>query len=263
MTFDPTSIGKAHSNLPPRIVLSGEPKAGKTTWAAKAPSPLFIPIVGEEGCDDLVDSQGNSIDVDAVPTIQNYQELISVLEWFRDGEHSFKTLIIDSLSSAERMIWNDLVESDSKADSIELVGGGYGKGYTMTLERFRRVTQLISEIREKRKACAILIAHVTPKMGTDAETLEQYDAYELALNKKVVALFEQWTDYMLFASKTKYRTEEGKAIDRGRKLILHGKAHLPVGGRSIISKLPAELPLEWQAFQDAVKAAKQQTKKED
>lgn len=261
MTFDPTSIGKAHSNLPPRIVLSGEPKAGKTTWAAKAPSPLFIPIVGEEGCDDLIDKDGNEIEVQTTPVVNTYNELIGVLEWLRDGEHEYKTLIIDSLSTAERMIWSDLCKEDG-SKSIELVGGGYGKGYTMTLERFRIITQLISELRTKRKMLAILIAHVQPKAGTDADTMETYDAYDLSLNKKVTALFQQWADYLLFASKGRYVTEDGKVVDKKRKLITHGKAHLPVGGRSVASLLPEELDLEFSAFQNAVKQAKQQTKGE-
>jgi len=261
MTFDPTSIGKAHSNLPPRIVLSGEPKAGKTTWAAKAPNPIFIPIVGEEGCDDIIDKDGNSVDVQATPVVTNYETLLEILTWLRDGEHDYKTVVIDSLSTMERMFWADLCKEDG-SKSIELVGGGYGKGYTMTLERFRIITQLISEIRTKRKMLAVLIAHVTPKSGTDAETMETFDAYSLSLNKKVVALFEQWADFLLFAGKGRYITEDGKVVDKNRKLVIHGKAHLPVGGRGLASKLPSEIDLDFGAFSKAVKEAKAKTKGE-
>jgi len=262
MSFDPTSIGKAHSNLPPRIIISGEPKAGKTTWAARAPGALIIPVVGEEGCDDLIDENKIPIEVDSTPKAKTFAELVTMLEWFRDADHKFKSLVIDSLSSAERMIHHDLVESDPKAKSIEQYDGGYGKGYTATVEKFRLLTQILSDIRENRKCAIILVAHVTPKSLTDHETLDKYDAFELALNKKVVALFEQWCDFMLFASKSLYVNSDGKATERERKLIVHGIAHLPVGGRSIASLMPKELPLNWQSFQDAVKTAKTQTKKD-
>lgn len=261
MTFDPQSIGKAQNNLPPRIVLSGEPKAGKTTFAAKAPSPLFIPIVGEEGCDGVIDENGNPVDVESTPVVKSYDELVSVLEWLHTGEHDYKTVVIDSLSTAERMIWQGLCEADG-AKSIELVAGGYGKGYTMTLEKFRRVTQLISKLREDRKMIAILISHVTPRALTDAESNEQYDAFDLSLNKKVTALFQQWADFMLFASKAYYVTDDGKRIEQDmNKLVVHGKAHLPIGGRGITKLMPNEVDLTWDAFYKAVKSAKQaQTK---
>ena len=262
MSFDPTSIGKAHSNLPPRIIISGEPKAGKTTWAARAPNALVFPIVGEQGCYDLYDENKQPIEVDALQEpIRSFAELISALEWFRDADHKFKSLVIDSLSSAERMIWQELC-SEFKVKSIELVEKGFGKGYIMALEKFRLLTQVMDEIRENRKCAIILVAHVTPKSLTDHETLDKYDAFELALNKKVVALFEQWCDFMLFASKSLYVNSDGKATERERKLIVHGIAHLPVGGRSIASLMPKELPLNWQSFQDAVKTAKTQTKKD-
>ena len=260
MKFDPTSIGKAQNNLPPRIVLSGEPKAGKTTFAAKAPNPLFIPIVGEEGCDGIIDEQGNAVDVHSTPVVQSYNQLVEVLEWLATGEHDYKTVVIDSLSTAERMIWEDLCKADG-SKSIELVAGGYGKGYTMTLERFRNITHLISQLREKRKMIAILISHVTPRALTDAELNEQYDAFDLSLNKKVTALFQQWADFMVFASKSYYITEDNKRVEQDmNKLVVHGKAHLPIGGRGITKLMPKEVELTWDSFYKAVKQAKTQNK---
>lgn len=261
MTFDPTTISKASNNLPPRIIISGEPKAGKTTWAAKAPSPLFIPVVGEEGCDDLRDEAGQPIEVETTPVVRSSAEMMSVLDWLETGEHSFKTVVIDSLSSYERMRWDELVKADPKCKSIEDVGGGYGKGYTMALEHFRALTQKLSSMREKRSICIVLISHVVPRAMTDAESMDQYDAYDLSLNKKVAALFQQWADFMVFASKNLYINKDQKAVDKGRKLVIHGKAHLPVGGRGVASLMPSELPLTWKDFHEAVKAAKNATKK--
>lgn len=261
MKFDPTSIGKAQSNLPPRIIISGKPKSGKTTWGAKAPSPIFIPIVGEEGCNDIIDENNTPVDVTATPVVRSFDELVSVLEWLRDGEHEFKTVVLDSLSTCERMIHGDICKAEG-AKSIELAAGGYGKGYTMAMERFRTITQIVSELREKRKMINILVAHVTPRSLTDTDTNEQYDAFDLALHKKVVALFEQWADWMVFATKDYYSNAEGKRVEQKlNKLIIHGKAHLPIGGRSIAKLMPKEIPLTWQDFHNAVKTAKSQTTK--
>lgn len=260
MTFEPASIGKAPKNLPPRIVLSGEPKAGKTTFASKAPNPLFIPIVGEEGCAGIIDEKGNEVDVDSTPVVKSFDALVGILQWLETGEHDYRTVIIDSLSTAERMIWSDLCASYS-AKSIEDVGGGYGKGYTMTLEKFRMITEMVTRLRDKRGMIAILISHVTPRALTDAESNEQYDAFDLSLNKKVTALFQQWADYMMFASKNYYVTEQGKRVEQDmNKLMIHGKPHLPIGGRGLVKLMPKEVDLTWDAFYKAVQTAKTQNK---
>ena len=262
MTYDPTSNGKAQSNLPPRIVLSGEPKAGKTTWAAKAPKPLFIPIVGEEGCDDLIDKDGNAIEVMTTPVVTSGRFLHEILTWLRDGEHDYKTVVIDSLSTLDRLFTKEIIETGDGKKSLATVNGGYGAGSGELEMRHRLVTQMLSDLRKKRQMLVICIAHIADKDKKDQETMEKYDAYELALNKKSAGLYSQWADYLLFASKGRYVTDDGKVVDKKRKLITHGKAHLPVGGRSVASLLPEELDLDFAAFQNAVKQAKQQTKGE-
>ena len=44
------------------------------------------------------------------------------------GGHDFKALVIDTLDHAEPLVWSHVC-SAAKVDSIEAVGGGFGKGY--------------------------------------------------------------------------------------------------------------------------------------
>jgi hypothetical protein len=48
---------------PPRVVLCGVEKIGKSTFASQFPKAVFMPIKGEEGID--------SLDVSRVPVIES------------------------------------------------------------------------------------------------------------------------------------------------------------------------------------------------
>ena len=53
MQFGLNSIQQGKVNRPPRIILLGTPKVGKTSFACQSPNPILLPIKGEEGADDM------------------------------------------------------------------------------------------------------------------------------------------------------------------------------------------------------------------
>ena len=59
MAYDLSQISSGVCVRAPRIILLGVEKIGKSTFAAGANRPVFLPIKGEEGIDEL--------DVDKVP----------------------------------------------------------------------------------------------------------------------------------------------------------------------------------------------------
>jgi hypothetical protein len=157
----------------------------------------------------------------------------------------------------------EILDGDSaKSKSLNEVGGGFGKGSGQLEMRQRLVAQALTKVNESRNMLVICTAHVRHRDVVDAETLKEYEAFELALNNKTIEVYEQWSDFMLFASKGYYIGEDGHATSKKHKLIIHGKAHLPVGGRGLASKLPAEIDLDFGAFSEAMKKAKATNKGE-
>ena len=98
MAFNLDSINSSLRERPKRVVVLGTPKVGKSTIASESPNPVFIPIKGEEGIDE--------IDVQSFPIAENYDDIISAIGTLYKEQHDYKTVVIDSISTCEPIIWD-------------------------------------------------------------------------------------------------------------------------------------------------------------
>lgn len=239
----------------PRIVLLGVEKIGKSTFAAGADNPIVLPIRQEEGVDAL--------DIAKFPTLQNFTEVRDALRTLAKDDHDYKTVIIDSASALEPLIFSDVCETE-KAPSIEKVGGGYGKGYSEALSRWRELMQALDYLRDNKNMASIIIGHVKVKKFDDPLN-ESYDQFQFDVNDKASAALFRWADFIGFANtktfvkkeQSGFGAEKGRAIDAGggqRYLFCQKSPAFPAGGRGPYGKLPDDLPLDWSTFKDAVTA---------
>ena len=96
-TFSLRSITTEAKQLPPRVILLGTPKVGKTTWAAAAPAAVLLPVKGEEGADDMTCAK--------FPTAQTFDDVLSALQALATEPHEYRFVVIDSATALERLIW--------------------------------------------------------------------------------------------------------------------------------------------------------------
>ncbi len=223
---------------------------GKSTTAAAAPNPIFIPT--EDGLDQ--------IDCASFPLASKLADVESALQSLLHEKHDFQTVVIDSVDWLERLIWDVLCEQYG-VSSIEKVDGGYAKGYTHALTHWRKVLSDLNMLRTKRGMCVILLAHAKVEKFEDPEH-SAYDRYSPRLHKHANALITEWADAVLFATrKIITKTEEsgfnrertiaaGLGKDGGERVIR------TVGSPACVAKnrygLPAELPLSWPALMQAL-----------
>jgi hypothetical protein len=114
-------------------------------------------------------------------------------------------------------------------------------------------------------AC-ILIAHSKIEKFEDPES-SAYDRYSPRLHKHANALISEWVDAVLFATRRFRIQKEDAGFNRERTIAApigaDGGERIirTIGGPACVAKnrfnLPAELPLSWDAFMQAM------TKKED
>ncbi len=255
MSYDLSQLEHAPTLRPPRMLVMGPEKIGKTTFAAGAPQPVFLPIRGEEGADDL--------SVPRFPTCTTFDEVMTALRSLHDQKHEFATAVIDSVSTLEPLVWDAVCRAEG-VDSIEKVGGGFGKGYIEAVIRWRQLMDLLDALRAQGMA-SILIGHVTVRTFADP-TSENYDQYQLDLNRHAAAALMRWSDCILFAnSRALIRKEESGFNKTTRKAVLREERCLftqkrpahPGGGRGVYGRLPYELPLSWAAFEEAITQAKE------
>ena len=267
MAFDLSSITTGFGIRPPRIFLLGIEKVGKSSFAAGSNNPCFVPIFGEEGLDDIRDKNGAPISLQQFPPSQNFDDVRSALQTLLNGGHNYQTVVVDSISTLEPLIWGQVCRDDG-VDDIERAGGGgggYGKGYVASLKYWREITGYLDALRSHQNMASIIIGHVVVKTFNNPEGPD-YDHYVADINQKAAGLLTKWADAILFcSSKTVVEAKDagfgkktGKGIDitKGQHFVFTQKtpAH-PGGGRGVYGRLPYKIPLYWDDYQAAIQVA--------
>lgn len=243
-------IHRGKQSKPPRLLVYGTPGIGKSTFAAQAPKPIFIPT--EDGLDE--------IECDRFDLAENYKQIIQALQLLLREEHDYQTVVIDSLDWAEKLIWEELCR-EYGVSSIEKVDGGYARGYTHALSYWTQILTLLQQLREEQGLLIILVAHSKIERFEDPETAA-YDRYAPRLHKHAASLWIEWCDAVLFATRKMRIQAEDAGFGKSRAIAQPvgksgGERILRcVGGPACVAKnryrLPEELPLDWQSFYQAL-----------
>ena len=242
------SIQSGKDNRPPRIMIYGSEGVGKSTFAASAPNPIFIQT--EDGLGE--------IDCRKFPLAHKVADVIAALTCLRDEPHDFQTVVIDSIDWLERLIFEKIC-SEYGVSSIEKADGGYGKGYTQALTEWRKIINLLQELRDKRGMTVILIAHTAVEHFDDPEN-PAYDRYTPRLHKKAAHFIVEWADAVFFANK-RFRVSKENDRSIASPIGANGgdRVMRTISSPACVAKnrygLPQELPLSWQAFVDAYATA--------
>ena len=115
-----STITTGRTPAPPRIMIYGYEGVGKSTWAANAPKPIFIQT--ENGL--------NQISTNKFPLAKTWDEVVAQVNALLEEEHDFQTLVIDSISSLERLIFAEVcrkfgVKNIEKADGAVFRSGRF------------------------------------------------------------------------------------------------------------------------------------------
>ena len=157
---------------------------GKTTIASQAEDNVFIPT--EDGAGEL---RLNTLK-DGV--FKDYDEVIAALRYVYANADRIKTLVIDSIDHLEPIVWDYVCRSQNPAwDSIE--SPGYGRGYIECDKAWMRIISAILKLRDDKQVTVILLAHDVVRTVNDPMT-GPYDAHELKLHKRAVALWKENVD---------------------------------------------------------------------
>lgn len=245
-------VRKGIVDAPHRVLIYGAEKVGKSSFAAGAPSPVFI--TRDNGTDHL--------DVARFPQPHKWTEFLEALREVETGDHDFKSLVIDPANMFEPLCHAEIV-GDS-GDSIEAWNGGFGRGYDAALDRWRVVINAVERIWAKRRMNVIFVAHSTVKKFNDPEG-PAYERHEIGMaNKRVADELKRWVEVILFAKREAF----GKYDDKARKFRAAGSGvrvayteWTPAYDAGNRWSLPSELPLGWREYEDAVRQGKERTPK--
>lgn len=181
------------SDLPPRLLIYGPEKIGKTSLAAEFPNPVFLRI-------ECGPSEGLELDG---WDIGNYAEFLEAIGVLYSDDHDFKTVVVDSVSRMEsHLIWPEVCRANGGVGHIEEIA--YGKGYKLALPIWEQAINALKDLRADKGMAVVLLGHSVKRTFEDPET-QSYSIYDIALQDaektSAAAFIKQEMDAILFIKK--------------------------------------------------------------
>ena len=179
-------IIKQGKPLPLTIMVHGLHGLGKTTLGTQSRRPIFITA------EDL----SHVSTVDKFPTAQTFGELQEQLKDVLVEKHDYKTLVIDTLDSVEKIVYKSIIGSDP-GRTIAESRGGFGKGYIEAEQMARDLLKTIDQIRTERSMDILLLAHSLVESVEDPFNKITYNKYCPKLQQSKSASFRSvFTEYV-------------------------------------------------------------------
>ena len=246
------NVVKGQIEQPLRFILYGPPGIGKSTFASNAPSPIFLGA--EKGTAQL--------DVVRFPQPHTWGEVFEAIVVLGTEGHAHKTLVVDTLDWLEPLCHRHVCDTENtrkpdKKAIADIDDFGYGRGYNIALDQWRKFLAMIERLHGKRDMNIILLAHSQIKKFANPEA-DDYDRYEMKLHHKASGLLQEWADEVLFANYDTAVREDNRGrvrgIDSGARVI-HTTRRAAWDAKNR-HNLPATLPLSWEDYETAVTDSK-------
>jgi GTPase SAR1 family protein len=245
--------------LPPRLVIYGPPKIGKTSLAASIPDNILLDYEGGSGFTKVSRVEKGELD--------SYDKTISALTQLCNDKHSFQCVTIDTVDWMQSYVGEEAAKEYSTHDKTYSTAEEvpYGAG-TVTMQNIfkTQILDALDYLRMEKNMMIILLAHECIRRY-DNPTTQSYDRYTLKLQENtkgigVCSLIKEWADAILFANLETFVNLEQIGQDKNKKLkkaktsqniILHTQESpaFLAGNRY---GFPATLPFSWQAIEQAL-----------
>lgn len=231
-----------------KVIIYGPEGIGKSTFASRFPSPLFIDTEGST----------NNMDVARLPYPSSWTMLLQEIEHVAKTPGICRTLVIDTIDWAEQMCMEHICAQYHKSGIEDF---GYGNGYVYTKEEFGRFLNRLTDVINA-GIHVVLTAHAQIRKFEQPDELGAYDRYELKLGKKTSSqtspLIKEWADMLLFAN---YKTFSVSVDDKGKKHKAQGgtrvmfTTHHPCWDAKNRFDLPEELPFAYSEIAHVIEPA--------
>lgn len=222
-----------------KTVIHGEHGLGKTTWAARKGTAIFI--CTEEG--------SNNLDVSRLPLAKSYKDVINQIGWLAKNiedlkaspETAFDTVVLDSVDWLEGFI-----ESDLEAECFDQ---SYGKGVAEIASRVGRVLNGL-DVLAGLGLSPVVIAHSSVRTIERAEG-GSYSRYEPKLSKRSNARLLEWADEVAYCTLETMVVDEssgfngtrGVGVSTGKRVLRLNPSPSWAAKNRCPEKVPASIDL--------------------
>ena len=182
------TISGGVKDAPKRVVIHGTEGVGKSTFASRFPSPVFIDTEGST----------DEMNVQRLPSPKDWNAAKQLAADIRDEPKvAFKTLVIDTVDWLESVAAVAVAKSKNKKLLADI---GFGKGELALAEEMKAFLDTLDQIQEKHGVHIVLTAHTAVKRFDPPDMPEGFDRYELKLKKHTAPIIREWCNMLLFAN---------------------------------------------------------------
>ena len=235
---------------PPMMLIYGAEGIGKTTFAAQAPSPVFVKT--EEGFPVGVQS-------DSFELCKKFSEVMDCLKALQTEEHSYKTIVLDYLDGVEMLIHRDILK-ETKSDSMATACGGYGRAFSVVNNKMlNELLPALVDLRDRKGMWVIILAHSSVTEVTDP--IEgNYQHFEPACaHEGWIEQFKNTSDCVFFATGHLRNTNIGS---NANKRVFKTQATHKQAAKNRFSRAE-EIDLDFKAVVESFKNEQQNNSKEN
>jgi hypothetical protein len=155
-----------------RMVLYSTEGVGKTTFASQWPSPIFFDIEGGSTLLDVSRFEKSQL--------SKYEDVLEALSVLETEDHSFKTLVIDTVDALENLVQDFICRKHGKGGLEEFE---YGRGHSFVGDEFKLLYSKIEKLQNQKQMDVLFLCHAQIKTFKNPSGPD-YDTYLTKLNEK-------------------------------------------------------------------------------
>jgi hypothetical protein len=232
--FDASTVGQ-------KIILYGKNGRGKSTLAALAPRPVFIPVdAGAQNIRHPVTGKR----MNCLPGVENFDDMREAIRQAADLD--FGTLVIDTITKTETSFaipWTlDHVTGPKNSRALDIEAYGYGKGFRYLFDTMGLLLPDLDRLAERGKNILLLAQQENHRIANAAG-----DDYVCAgpnlssRNPSTLSLYCEWVDHILrvdyanlIVDKDSPQAPKGKAVgDTTRAVFADAEVHFMAKSRQL------------------------------
>jgi hypothetical protein len=225
---------KGVKDHPPRALLIGGRGVGKTMTATGAEAPMFL---------DLEKSKINRRLGAGHQRPQTYEDVLDYIDALMTQEHTYISLIIDTLDKLEIMLTDYICRKNGYANINQT---SWGEGLSKRTQEWTRLLSLLDEL-NSRGMFIILVAHTVVEEVRDP-MLPAYDRHTTKLYKRDGPLIGDWVDLIGFCQiKTWASGAEGerKIANTAGERVICCQPNPCYDAKTRYLGMPNEIPMDW------------------